>query len=163
MKRSIASILFVAIICGILSAFSFGTAAQTEKEYDLDDPEQRLAYEMTFVTGTPLYERASNISDHYAKISLGTGSIKGTVYAEGTSAVTDIRIFMYIQKYESGKWKTIYDDTYLYEDRNSATMIRTFTDSKVIVKGYDYRVSYTIYAHKGAPYQSVSGASAVVR
>ena len=123
MRKYISGILVIAIMIGIFAASAIGTSAKADAQYDLDDPEQRLAYEI----------------------------------------VTDIRIFMYIQRYESGKWKTVYNDTQMFAGENEATMIRTCTDSSAIIKGYEYRVSFSVYAYKGMTYQQSTGTSPVVR
>lgn len=164
MRKFISGILVIAIMIGVLAASAIGTSAKADAQYDLDDPEQRLAYEMTFLTGSRSMERATYIVDKRAKLTLGSGEAEGTVSVVGDeSIVTDIRIFMYIQRYESGKWKTVYNDTQMFAGKFTATMTRTCTDSSAIIKGYDYRISFIVYAYKGLTYQSTPGTSPVVR
>ncbi len=164
MKKYISCILVIAIMIGIFAVSATGASAKTAAQYDLDDPEQRLAYEMTFLTGSRSMERSSYIIDKDAELILGSGMAEGRVSAVGVeSIVTDIRIFMYIQRYESGRWNTVYNDTQMFAGEYTATMTRTCTDSSAIIKGYYYRVSFTIYAYKGMTYQSTTGTSPVVR
>lgn len=156
--------LVVAIMIGIFAMSAIGTAAKTGTQYDLDDPEQRLAYEMSLVTGRPAVERAKYILRHNAELTLGAGKADGSVTVKGDSKiVTDLHIFMYIQRYESGKWKTVYSDNEMFKGQFYVTMKKTCTDSSAIIKGYDYRISYTIYAYKGMTYQQSTGTSPVVR
>lgn len=165
MRKYISGILVIAIMIGIFAAFAIGTSAKADAQYDLDDPEQRLAYEMTFLTGSRSMERAKYIVDQDADLTIfSTGKATGVVNVIGDeSIVTDIRIFMYIQRYESGKWKTVYNDTQMFAGENEATMIRTCTDSSAIIKGYEYRVSFSVYAYKGMTYQQSTGTSPIVR
>lgn len=163
MKKHISAILVLAIMIGIFSVFSFGSSANTANQYDLDDPEQRLAYEMTFVTGTQTFARASYLRSHSAELLITQGKAEGTVDVVGVSGtVTGIRIFMYIQRYVSGKWTTVYDDNE-YFAKYYATMDETYIDSTAFITGYDYRISYTIYAYKGSTYQRTAGTSPIVR
>ena len=164
MKKYISGILVIAIMIGIFAASAIGTSAKADAQYDLDDPEQRLAYEMTFLTGSRAMERTAYIVDQDADLPLGSGKAEGIVDVVGNeSIVTDIRIFMYIQRYESGKWKTVYSDNQMFKGQFFATMTRTCTDSSAIIKGYDYRVSFSVYAYKGMTYQQSTGTSPVVR
>lgn len=165
MRKYISGILVIAIMIGIFAASAIGTSAKEDAQYDLDDPEQRLAYEMTFLTGSLSMERATYIVDKDADLTIfSTGKATGVVNVIGDeSIVTDIRIFMYIQRYESGKWKTVYNDNQMFTDQFTATMKRTCTDSSAIIKGYDYRISFIVYAYKGLTYQSTPGTSPVVR
>lgn len=165
MKKYISCILVIAIMIGIFAVSATGASAKTAAQYDLDDPEQRLAYEMTFLTGSRSMERSSYIIDKDANLTIfSSGRATGVVNAVGDeNIVTDIRIFMYIQRYESGRWNTVYNDTQMFAGEYTATMTRTCTDSSAIIKGYDYRVSFTIYAYKGMTYQSTTGTSPVVR
>ena len=164
MKKYISGILVIAIMIGIFAASAIGTSAKADAQYDLDDPEQRLAYEMTFLTGSRAMERTAYIVDQDADLTLGSGKAEGIVDVVGNeSIVTDIRIFMYIQRYESGKWKTVYSDNQMFKGLFFATMTRTCTDSSAIIKGYDYRVSFSVYAYKGMTYQQSTGTSPVVR
>ena len=164
MKKYISGILVIAIMIGIFAASAIGTSAKADAQYDLDDPEQRLAYEMTFLTGSRAMERTAYIVDQDADLTLGSGKAEGIVVVVGNeSIVTDIRIFMYIQRYESGKWKTVYSDNQMFKGQFFATMTRTCTDSSAIIKGYDYRVSFSVYAYKGMTYQQSTGTSPVVR
>lgn len=164
MRKYISGILVIAIMIGIFAASAAGTSAKADAQYDLDDPEQRLAYEMTFLTGSPSMERASYFINRNATLTLGSGKAEGRVEIECyKDIVTDIRIFMYIQRHESGKWKTVYSDNQMFADQFTATMKRTCTDSSAIIKGYDYRVSFSVYAYKGMTYQQSTGTSPVVR
>jgi len=164
MKKYISGILVIAIMIGIFAASAIGTSAKADAQYDLDDPEQRLAYEMTFLTGSRAMERTAYIVDQDADLTLGSGKAEGIVdVVRNESIVTDIRIFMYIQRYESGKWKTVYSDNQMFKGQFFATMTRTCTDSSAIIKGYDYRVSFSVYAYKGMTYQQSTGTSPVVR
>lgn len=164
MKKYISGILVIAIMIGIFAASAIGTSAKADAQYDLDDPEQRLAYERTFLTGSRAMERTAYIVDQDADLTLGSGKAEGIVDVVGNeSIVTDIRIFMYIQRYESGKWKTVYSDNQMFKGQFFATMTRTCTDSSAIIKGYDYRVSFSVYAYKGMTYQQSTGTSPVVR
>ena len=164
MKKYLSGILVIAIMIGIFAASAIGTSAKADAQYDLDDPEQRLAYEMTFLTGSRAMERTAYIVDQDADLTLGSGKAEGIVDVVGNeSIVTDIRIFMYIQRYESGKWKTVYSDNQMFKGQFFATMTRTCTDSSAIIKGYDYRVSFSVYAYKGMTYQQSTGTSPVVR
>lgn len=164
MKKYISGILVIAIMIEIFAASAIGTSAKADAQYDLDDPEQRLAYEMTFLTGSRAMERTAYIVDQDADLTLGSGKAEGIVDVVGNeSIVTDIRIFMYIQRYESGKWKTVYSDNQMFKGQFFATMTRTCTDSSAIIKGYDYRVSFSVYAYKGMTYQQSTGTSPVVR
>lgn len=165
MRKYISGILVIAIMIGIFAASAIGTSAKADAQYDLDDPEQRLAYEMTFfLTGSRAMERTAYIVDQDADLTLGSGKAEGIVDVVGNeSIVTDIRIFMYIQRYESGKWKTVYSDNQMFKGQFFATMTRTCTDSSAIIKGYDYRVSFSVYAYKGMTYQQSTGTSPVVR
>ena len=164
MKKYISGILVIAIMIGIFAASAIGTSAKADAQYDLDDPEQRLAYEMTYLTGSRAMERTAYIVDQDADLTLGSGKAEGIVDVVGNeSIVTDIRIFMYIQRYESGKWKTVYSDNQMFKGQFFATMTRTCTDSSAIIKGYDYRVSFSVYAYKGMTYQQSTGTSPVVR
>ena len=164
MKKYISGILVIAIMIGIFAASALGTSEKADAQYDLDDPEQRLAYEMTFLTGSRAMERTAYIVDQDADLTLGSGKAEGIVDVVGNeSIVTDIRIFMYIQRYESGKWKTVYSDNQMFKGQFFATMTRTCTDSSAIIKGYDYRVSFSVYAYKGMTYQQSTGTSPVVR
>lgn len=164
MRKYISGILVIAIMIGIFAASAIGTSAKADAQYDLDDPEQRLAYEMTFLTGSQSMERVAYIVDKYAKLTLGSGKAEGIVNVIGDeSIVTDIHIFMYIQRYESGKWKTVYSDNQMFANQFTAKMKRTCTDSSAIIKGYDYRISFIVYAYKGLTYQSTPGTSPVVR
>lgn len=164
MKKYISGILVIAIMIGIFAASAIGTSAKADAQYDLDDPEQRLAYEMTFLTGSRAMERTAYIVDQDADLTLGSGKAEGIVDVVGNeSIVTDIRIFMYIQRYESGKWKTVYSDNQMFKGQFFATMTRTCTDPSAIIKGYDYRVSFSVYAYKGMTYQQSTGTSPVVR
>ena len=164
MRKYISGILVIAIMIVIFAASAIGTSAKADAQYDLDDPEQRLAYEMTFLTGSQSMERVAYIVDKYAKLTLGSGKAEGIVNVIGDeSIVTDIHIFMYIQRYESGKWKTVYSDNQMFANQFTAKMKRTCTDSSAIIKGYDYRISFIVYAYKGLTYQSTPGTSPVVR
>lgn len=164
MRKYISGILVIAIMIGIFAASAIGTSAKADAQYDLDDPEQRLAYEMTFLTCSQSMERVAYIVDKYAKLTLGSGKAEGIVNVIGDeSIVTDIHIFMYIQRYESGKWKTVYSDNQMFANQFTAKMKRTCTDSSAIIKGYDYRISFIVYAYKGLTYQSTPGTSPVVR
>ena len=164
MRKYTSGILVIAIMIGIFAASAAGTSAKADAQYDLDDPEQRLAYEMTFLTGSRSMERATYIVDKSATLTLGSGKAEGIVDVVGDEdIVTDIRIFMYIQRYESGKWKTVYNDNQMFTDQFTATMKRTCTDSSAIKKGYDYQVRFTVYAYKGMTYQQSTGTSPVVR
>jgi len=164
MRKYISGILVIAIMIGIFAASAIGTSAKADAQYDLDDPEQRLAYEMTFLTGSQSMERVAYIVDKYAKLTLGSGKAEGIVNVAGDeSIVTDIHIFMYIQRYESGKWKTVYNDNQMFTDQFTAKMKRTCTDSSAIIKGYDYQVRFTVYAYNGTTYQKTTGTSPVVR
>lgn len=165
MRKYISGILVIAIMIGIFAASAIGTSAKADAQYDLDDPEQRLAYEMTFLTGSRSMERVAYIVDKSANLTIfSTGKATGIVDVIGDkSIVTDIRIFMYIQRYESGKWKTVYSDNQMFEDQFKATMTRTCTDSSAIIKGYDYQVRFTVYAYRGTTYQQSTGTSPVVR
>ena len=148
MRKYISGILVIAIMIGFFAASAAGTSAKADAQYDLDDPEQRLAY----------------IVDKYAKLTLGSGKAEGIVNVVGDEdIVTDIRIFMYIQRYESGKWKTVYNDNQMFANQFTAKMKRTCTDSSAIIKGYEYRVSFSVYAYKGMTYQQSTGTSPVVR
>ena len=164
MRKYISGILVIAIMIGIFAASAIGTSAKADAQYDLDDPEQRLAYEMTFLTGSQSMERVAYIVDKYAKLTLGSGKAEGIVNVIGDeSIVTDIHIFMYIQRYESGKWKTVYSDNQMFAGKYKATMTRICTDSSAIIKGYDYQVRFTVYAYKGTTYQKTTDTSPVVR
>lgn len=55
-------------------------AEETSSVPDLDDPEQRLAYELSFVQGELSRERVVYLTSHYATITLSSG---GTVTGEG--------------------------------------------------------------------------------
>ena len=165
MRKYISGILVIAIMIGVFAASAIGTSAKADTQYDLDDPEQRLAYEMTFLTGSRSMERAKYIVDQDADLTIfSTGKATGVVNVIGDeSIVTDIRIFMYIQRYESGKWKTVYNDSQMFTGKYRAIMTRTCTDSSAIIKGYEYRVSFSVYAYKGMTYQQSTGTSPVVR
>lgn len=165
MRKYISGILVIAIMIGVFAASAAGTSAKADVQYDLDDPEQRLAYEMTFLTGSRSMERATYIVDQDADLTIfSAGKATGVVNVIGDEdIVTDIRIFMYIQRYESGKWKTVYSDNQMFTDQFTATMKRTCTDSSAIIKGYDYQVRFTVYAYKGMTYQQSTGTSPVVR
>lgn len=164
MRKYISCILVIAIMIGVFAASAIGASANADAQYDLDDPEQRLAYEMTFLTGTRSMERAAYIVDKKANLTIfSAGKATGIVKVVGDeSIVTDIRIFMYIQRYESGKWKTVYSDNQMFAGKFKANMTRTCTDSSAIIKGYDYRVSFSVYAYKGMTYQQSTGTSPVV-
>ncbi len=165
MRKYISGILVIAIMIGIFAASAIGTFAKADAQYDLDDPEQRLAYEMTFLTGSLSMERATYIVDKDADLTIfSTGNASGVVKVVGDeSIVTDIHIFMYIQRYESGKWKTVYSDNQMFAGKYKATMTRICTDSSAIIKGYDYQVRFTVYAYKGTTYQKTTDTSPVVR
>ena len=94
MRKYISGILVIAIMIGIFAASAIGTSAKADAQYDLDDPEQRLAYEMTFLTGSRSMERAKYIVDQDADLTIfSTGKATGVVNVIGDkSIVTDIRI-----------------------------------------------------------------------
>ena len=58
---------------------------------------------------------------------------------------------------------SIDSDNQMFKGQFFATMTRTCTDSSAIIKGYDYRVSFSVYAYKGMTYQQSTGTSPVVR
>ena len=57
MRKYISGILVIAIMIGFFAASAAGTSAKADAQYDLDDPEQRLAYEMTFHGKSGIYCR----------------------------------------------------------------------------------------------------------
>ena len=83
MKKYISGILVIAIMIGIFAASAIGTSAKADAQYDLDDPEQRLAYEMTFLTGSRAMERTAYIVDQDADLTLGSGKAEGIVDVVG--------------------------------------------------------------------------------
>ena len=70
MRKYISGILVIAIMVGVFAASAAGTSAKADAQYDLDDPEQRLAYEMTFLTGSRSMERTAFIVDKSANLTI---------------------------------------------------------------------------------------------
>ena len=163
--KKIISVFLAAVVCAsMFAAPGFGVfAEETSSVPDLDDPEQRLAYELSFVQGDLSRERVVYLTSHEASITVSSG---GTVTGEGTAigladTVTSLRFFLYIQRYESGKWKTIDNNTTLVSGFEGEASI-VCSDPTKIISGYDYRISYTVYAYKYNTYQSFEGNSGTV-
>ena len=163
--KKIISVFLAAVVCASMFAVpSFGAfAEETSSVPDLDDPEQRLAYELSFVQGELSRERVVYLTSHEASITVSSG---GTVTGEGTAiglegTVTSLRFFLYIQRYESGKWKTVDNNTTLVSGSEGEASI-VCSDPTKIISGYDYRISYTVYAYRYNTYQSFTGNSSTV-
>ena len=149
MKKFI-SVFLAAVVCASMFAVPvFGAfAEETSSVPDLDDPEQRLAYELSFVQGELSRERVVYLTSHKATITLSSGgTVTGEVSATGLA--------------ESGKWKTVDNNTTLVSGYEGEASI-VCSDSTKIISGYDYRISYTVYAYRYNTYQSFTGNSRTV-
>lgn len=163
--KKIISVFLAAVVCASMFAVpGFGAfAEETSSAPDLDDLEQRLAYELSFVQGELSRERVVYLTSHKATITLSSGgTVTGEVSAKGLAdTVTSLRFFLYIQRYESGKWKTVDNNTTLVSGYEGEASI-VCSDSTKIISGYDYRISYTVYAYRYNTYQSFTGNSSTV-
>lgn len=163
--KKIISVFLAAVVCASMLAVPvFGAfAEETSSVPDLDDPEQRLAYELSFVQGELSRERVVYLTSHEGSITVSSGgTVTGDVNATGLAdTVTSLRFFLYIQRYESGKWKTVDNNTTLVSGYDGSASI-VCSDPTKIISGYDYKILYTVYAYKNNTYQSFTGDSNIV-
>lgn len=160
MKKAITLLIVVALFVTMSYSNAFISNAQ---ENNLDTPEKRAAYEQSFIHGTQAFERINYVPSITKTFSINSaGTATGTLDVTGLKdKVTSLTLFLYIERYDSGRWKVIENKVVTFNSYQGNAGI-SCSDATKLLKNKDYRLEYNIYAYHGSLYQKVTGNSDTV-
>lgn len=98
---------------------------------------------------SPLYLYTSNVIPKV--VSTGTTSVKYYCDVTGKSGTTQVKIYLYLEEYYNGSWRTVDAVSKTVSSRNGYVE-DTYTSA---VKGRKYRAYTSVFAYKGTAYEHI--------